>query len=113
MGAEQARGALDDEREQAAGIQLGSQLALGLGEHGDLSPARGLEREEAGVLERQRRLVAEGLEQPDLRLGEDPPGHVAERQRADDPVLRPERHREHGGVAGAPHRGSDRVGQHE
>ena len=112
-GLEQTRGALDDQREQTRGVELGRQLALGLGQRRDLRAARRLEREQPRVLQRQRGLVGDRLEQRRLRRGEDAAGRIAEVQRTDDPSLRPERHRQDGGVAGASHRRPQLVGHDE
>ena len=51
---------------------------------------------QAGVVERQRRLVREGLEQGDVGGGEDAPHLIAHREGADDLAPHAQRHAEHG-----------------
>src|SRR5256886_11523972 len=90
FGAEEAAGALDDQREQPIEVQLGGQLALDRGQRFDVGTSRRLQREEPRVLQRERRLVGEGFGQPDVRLVEGSPGPIADAEGADDPVVHDE-----------------------
>ena len=101
LGVEQPPRALDDQAQQALGIELGGELALDLGQRGDLAAPRALQREEPGVLQRQRGLVGERLEQVRLLVGEGAAAVIAEGERADDHALDPQRHRQDGAVTRA------------
>ena len=90
--------------QQGRTIELAGDGLRQLEEHRQLVDLAAVLLVELGVLERERRLVAEGLEQPHLGLREDPARDVAQRECADDPPLRPERHREHRARARVPHR---------
>ena len=96
---EEAGGALDDQRGQPLGVQHRRQLALDVGEGGDLLPPRALDREQARVLEREGGLIGEGLQQRRLAVGEDAPAAVGDAEGADDHALGTHRHRQHGDVA--------------
>ena len=72
VGGEQPGRALGHEVEQPGGVELGGELALDLGQRGGLTPPRPLEREQPRILQRQRRLVGESLQQLRFLVGEAP-----------------------------------------
>src|SRR5206468_7289736 len=81
---EEPGGSLDDQRREPRGVEHRRQLALDVGERGDLLAARALDREQLRVLQRERGLVGERLQQRGLALGEDPAAPVGDAERADD-----------------------------
>ena len=80
--------------EHVVQLERGVDLARQLGEGLRLAPALLAVLEQAGVLERERRVVGEGLRQADLVAVEAPALHVADGDRADGGALDQERHRQ-------------------
>src|SRR5262249_2861332 len=70
-GLEETGGALHDQRGQPLRVQNGGQLALDVGERGEVLPACALRREQPRILQRERGLVGEGLQQRRLAVRED------------------------------------------
>ena len=110
-GAEQRQDALDRPAHHVAHVEaLGQRLGQSRELLGFVTAAHRL-GVESRVLERQRGLVGERLQQPGLRLGEDPAGAVRDRQRADGPALGAHRHRQLGGVSDPGHLLAQLVGE--
>ncbi len=110
-GVEDAAGLGVNRPEQGRPIELAGDRPRELEQHGQLLDLAAVLLVELRVLQRERGLIAEGLEQPHFGLGEDPARHVTQRQGADDAPLRPEWHGEHRAGAGLPHRRRHLVAQ--
>src|SRR5436309_2846632 len=90
--------------QQRRAIELAGDGARQLQEHGQLVDLAAVLLVELRVLEGEGGLVRERLEQHRLRFREDPARDIAQRQGADHPPLRPQRHGEHRSGSGVPHR---------
>ncbi len=89
---------LDDQAQQPVEVELRAQVALHRREGLEMRAPGGLEREQPRVLQRDRGLVGEVLQPPDLLGAEGAAGDVADREHPGHPAADGERHREHRAV---------------
>jgi hypothetical protein len=97
--AHELTGARPDHRQEAIGAQLGQKLALELDEGLLLPEPVDLQRAEPGHLQRDRRVIGEGLGQLDLSGGEAADLVATHDQRAEHVTVGPKRHAKSGPVS--------------